>query len=53
MMLLQSDTISSGAKISASNDVNLLAVVATAATLFMMITIVRYKIGQRTKKGEQ
>lgn len=52
-MLLQSDTISLGGKISASNDVNLLAVIAAAATLFMIITIVRYKIGQKTKRGDQ
>ncbi len=46
---LQVDSTATGLNLNADNDVNLLAVVAIAATIFMVITIVRYKLTNRKK----
>lgn len=48
-ILLQVDSTAVGQNINADNDVNLLAVVAIAATIFMVITIIRYKFTNRKK----
>jgi hypothetical protein len=48
-MFLQVDSTSIGQNMNADNDVNLLAVVAIAATTFMVITIIRYKFTNRKK----